>query len=304
MTGPRFFAEFGLFVGAMLTLVLSNSTALLFAAWELVGLASFLLIGFEHAELGAAGAAAKAFLMTRIGDVGLLLGWLLALSLIGTSDIDALVGAVEAGRIAPGAVTLMALLVMAGALGKSAQLPLSAWLPDAMVGPSPVSALLHSATMVAAGVFLVLRLYPVFAASPVTLDILLWVGAATALATGLIATAEADLKRGARLVNLLATRRDDGGARSRRVAARPPSTSRRTPPSNRPCFSPPVSYRSGRAPRAPSTGSAVWFARFRSQAPPSWSPPWRLRAFHPCPASGARRRSSASPRSTVQEQAS
>src|SRR5204863_72124 len=121
---PRFFAEFGLFVGAMLTLVLSNSTALLFAAWELVGLASFLLIGL-----------------------------LLALSLIGTSDIDALVGAVEAGRIAPGAVTLMALLVMAGALGKSAQLPLSAWLPDAMVGPSPVSALLHSATMVAAGVF-------------------------------------------------------------------------------------------------------------------------------------------------------
>ncbi|MFY9295035.1 MAG: NADH-quinone oxidoreductase subunit L, partial [Methylorubrum rhodinum] len=192
---PRFFAELGLFVGAMLALVLSNSLALLFAAWELVGLASFLLIGFDHAEPGAAEAAAKAFLMTRIGDVGLLLGWLLALAAVGTTDVDVLVGAVEGGRIAPGTVTAMALLMLAGAVGKSAQLPLSGWLPDAMVGPTPVSALLHSATMVAAGVFLVLRLYPVFAASPVALDTLFWVGAATALAAGLIATAEADLKR-------------------------------------------------------------------------------------------------------------
>ncbi|GJE25176.1 NADH-quinone oxidoreductase subunit L [Methylorubrum rhodesianum] len=192
---PRFFAELGLFVGAMLTLVLSSSLALLFAAWEVVGLASFLLIGFDHAEPGAAAAAAKAFLMTRIGDVGLLLGWLLALAAVGTTDVDALVGAVEGGRIGPGTVTAMALLMLAGAVGKSAQLPLSAWLPDAMVGPTPVSALLHSATMVAAGVFLVLRLYPVFAASPGALDTLFWIGAATALAAGLIATAEADLKR-------------------------------------------------------------------------------------------------------------
>jgi NADH-quinone oxidoreductase subunit L len=192
---PRFFAELGLFVGAMLTLVLSSSLALLFAAWELVGLASFLLIGFDHAAPGAAGAAAKAFLMTRTGDVGFLLGWLLALGLVGSSDIEALVGAVEGGRIAPGAVTLIALLMLAGAAGKSAQLPLSAWLPDAMVGPTPVSALLHSATMVAAGVFLVLRLYPVFAAAPFALDALFWTGAVTALAAGLIATAETDLKR-------------------------------------------------------------------------------------------------------------
>ena len=192
---PRFFAEFGLFVAAMLTLVLSSSLALLFAAWEMVGLASFLLIGFDHAEPGAAEAAAKAFLMTRIGDVGLLLGWLVALAAVGSTDVDALVGAVEGGRIAAGTVTAMALLMLAGAIGKSAQLPLSAWLPDAMVGPTPVSALLHSATMVAAGVFLVLRLYPVFTASPLALDALFWVGAATALAAGLIATAEADLKR-------------------------------------------------------------------------------------------------------------
>jgi NADH-quinone oxidoreductase subunit L len=192
---PRFFAELGLFVGVMLALVLSSSLALLFAAWELVGLASFLLIGFDHAAPGAAGAAAKAFLMTRIGDVGLLLGWLLALAFVGTSDIDALVRAVEGGHIAPGALESMALLILAGAVGKSAQLPLSAWLPDAMVGPTPVSALLHSATMVAAGVFLVLRLYPVFAAAPVALGVLFWIGAATALVAGLIATAEADLKR-------------------------------------------------------------------------------------------------------------
>ncbi|AWB24287.1 MULTISPECIES: proton-conducting transporter membrane subunit [Methylobacterium] len=192
---PRFFAELGLFVGAMLALVLANSLALLFAAWEMVGLASFLLIGFEHAAPGAAGAASKAFLMTRAGDVGLLLGWLLALAATGTTDVDALAGAVEAGRVAPGAVTAMALLMLAGALGKSAQLPFSAWLPDAMVGPTPVSALLHSATMVAAGVFLVLRLDAVFAAAPLAMAALFWVGAVTAVFAALVATAEADLKR-------------------------------------------------------------------------------------------------------------
>ncbi|PIK73235.1 NADH-quinone oxidoreductase subunit M, partial [Methylobacterium frigidaeris] len=192
---PRFFAELGLFVGAMLALVLANSLALLFAAWEMVGLASFLLIGFEHDAPGAAGAASKAFLMTRAGDVGLLLGWLLALAATGTTDIGALAGAVEAGRVAPGAVTAMALLMLAAALGKSAQLPFSAWLPDAMVGPTPVSALLHSATMVAAGVFLVLRLDAVFAAAPLAMAALFWVGAVTAVFAALVATAEADLKR-------------------------------------------------------------------------------------------------------------
>ena len=191
----RFFAELGMFVGAMLTLVLSTSLALLFAAWELVGLASFLLIGFDHEAPGVGAAAAKAFLMTRIGDVGLLLGWLLALSTTGTTDIDALVASVGSGRIPAETVTLMALLMLAGAIGKSAQLPLSAWLPDAMVGPTPVSALLHSATMVAAGVFLVLRLHPVFSAAPLALSALFWIGAVTAVAAGLIATAEADLKR-------------------------------------------------------------------------------------------------------------
>jgi len=192
---PRFFAELGLFVGAMLTLVLSNSLVLLFAAWELVGFASYLLIGFHHDEPGAPKAAAKAFLMTRIGDVGLLLGWLLALAATGTTDIQALVGAAENGQHAAAPITLMAFLVLAGAVGKSAQLPLTGWLPDAMIGPTPVSALLHSATMVAAGVFLVLRLYPVFEAAPAALAALFWIGATTALVAGLIATAEMDLKR-------------------------------------------------------------------------------------------------------------
>jgi len=192
---PRFFAELGLFIGAMLVLVLSSSLVLLFAAWELVGLASYLLIGFNYAEPGAPQAAATAFLMTRIGDVGLLLGWLLALTLTSTTEIDTLIGALGRQQLAPAPVALMAFLMLAGAIGKSAQLPLTGWLPDAMIGPTPVSALLHSATMVAAGVFLVLRLYPVFEVAPGALSAVFWIGAATALVAGLIATGEMDLKR-------------------------------------------------------------------------------------------------------------
>ncbi|HJT09145.1 MAG TPA: proton-conducting transporter membrane subunit [Stellaceae bacterium] len=191
---PRFFAELGLFVGAMLALVLANSFVLLFAAWELVGLASWLLIGFNHAEPGAARAASKAFLMTRIGDMGLLLGWLLALAALGTTDIDPFLHAIGDGKIGV-SITLIAFFILAGAIGKSAQLPLTAWLPEAMIGPTPVSALLHSATMVAAGVFLILRLYPLFEAVPAALVLLFWIGAVTAVVAGLIATAEMDLKR-------------------------------------------------------------------------------------------------------------
>ena len=190
----RFFAEMGLFVGAMLALVLANSFVLLFAAWELVGLASWLLIGFNHAEPGATRAAAKAFLMTRIGDMGLLLGWLLALAAIGTTDIEPFLSVTRDGKAA-NPITLIAFLILAGAIGKSAQLPLTAWLPEAMIGPTPVSALLHSATMVAAGVFLILRLYPLFEAVPAALVLLFWIGAVTAVVAGLIATAEMDLKR-------------------------------------------------------------------------------------------------------------
>lgn len=192
---PRFFAEIGLFVGAMLTLVLADSLVLLFAAWEIVGAASYLLIAFRYDEAGAPEAATKAFLMTRIGDVGLLLGWLLVFGITGNTEIQSLIAAAQASQLSSSSAILISLLMLAGAIGKSAQLPLMGWLPDAMIGPTPVSALLHSATMVAAGIFLILRLYPLFEAAPGVLATLFWVGTATALLAALVATAERDLKR-------------------------------------------------------------------------------------------------------------
>jgi len=193
---PRFFALMAFFAGAMLTLVLSSSLVLLFMAWEGVGLASFGLIGFWYDQDDSRQAARKAFLMTRLGDFGLLLGWLLVLLALGTTSIEALhAAAAGGGPIAASALTLPALLFFVAAVGKSAQLPLTAWLPAAMAGPTPVSALLHSATMVAAGVYLVLRLFPVFEHAPGALTVVLWTGAGTALAAALVATAQHDLKR-------------------------------------------------------------------------------------------------------------
>ena len=189
----RFFALLSFFVGAMLTLVLSGSFVLLFAAWEGVGLASYGLIGFWYSQEDSRKAARKAFLMTRLGDLGLLLGWLWLLLEVGTTDISAILGALE--TLPNGLLTATALLLLLGALGKSAQLPLTAWLPDAMAGPTPVSALIHSATMVAAGVYLLLRLFPLFEAAPGALTVILIVGVLTALFAALIATTETDLKR-------------------------------------------------------------------------------------------------------------
>lgn len=191
----RFFAELAFFIAAMLTLVLSSSLILLFAAWEAVGIASYLLIGFRYEEESARAAATKAFLMTRLGDFGFLLSWLLVLLALRTTDIAALLSAVSQGKISPGMLTAVALLLFVAAIGKSAQLPLTAWLPDAMVAPTPVSALIHSATMVAAGVYVLLRLYPLFAAVPGVLDVVLWVGAVTAAFSAVVATGEMDLKR-------------------------------------------------------------------------------------------------------------
>ena len=192
---PRFFAELAFFVGAMLTLVLSSSLVLLFIAWEAIGIASYLLIGFHYDQSGAPAAATKALLMTRLADMGLLLGWLWLLLELRTTDIGAVLAAVSQGAISPGILTPIALLLLLGAVGKSAQLPLTAWLPDAMVAPTPVSALIHSATLVAAGVFLLLRLYPLFAAAPRALVCASWVGAATALFCAIAAAGEMDLKR-------------------------------------------------------------------------------------------------------------
>lgn len=190
---PRFFAYLALFVGAMLALVLADSLLLLFAAWEAIGLASYLLIAFHYREAAARRAARKAFLMTRLGDMGLLLAWLLLLNRLATTDIAAVLAATPA--LPPPFLTEVALLLFVAAIGKSAQLPLTAWLPDAMAGPAPVSALIHSATLVAAGVYVIARLFPLFLAAPGVLTVVFGVGAVTAVFASLVAIVQMDLKR-------------------------------------------------------------------------------------------------------------
>jgi len=189
----RYFALLSAFTAAMSGLVLSTSLVGLFASWELVGVCSYLLIGFWYRKPSAANAAMKAFLVTRVGDVGFLLGIALLFAETNTSDIAA-INAAAAGLPA-GVATLAALMLFTGAAGKSAQFPLHIWLPEAMEGPTPVSALIHAATMVAAGVFLVARMWPVFEASAAALDVMLWIGLITALGAALAAVAQRDIKR-------------------------------------------------------------------------------------------------------------
>lgn len=189
----RYFACMNLFIFAMLLLVLAGDLVLLFIGWEGVGVASYLLIGFWYERPAAASAATKAFVMNRMGDVGLLIGLLLILSLFGTSHIAT---AIKQGHLASEMVlTALTFLFFVGAMGKSAQLPLSTWLPDAMEGPTPVSALIHAATMVTAGVYLVVRFYPLYLLAPWTLDLIGVVGAITALWAALAAMMQTDLKR-------------------------------------------------------------------------------------------------------------
>jgi len=199
----RFFAYLSFFSAAMLGVVIANSLLLLFVCWELVGLASYLLIGFWIDRPSAAAAAKKAFIVTRIGDIGFFLGilWLYGSSgtLLFYDDGN---GCLETGGlIALGAsATFIALLIFAGAVGKSGQFPLHVWLPDAMEGPTPVSALIHAATMVAAGVFLVARVYPLFSIGAVngvtpSLTVVVSIGVITALMASLIALAQFDIKR-------------------------------------------------------------------------------------------------------------
>jgi NADH-quinone oxidoreductase subunit L len=199
----RFFAYLSFFSGAMLGLVISNSLLLLFMCWELVGLASYLLIGFWIERPSAAAAAKKAFITTRIGDMGffLVLLWLYARS--GTLLFyDGGNGCLESAGLAMLGASAMsiALLIFCGAVGKSGQFPLHVWLPDAMEGPTPVSALIHAATMVAAGVFLVARVYPIFSLGAIdgvtsSLTVVVWIGVTTALMAALIAIAQDDIKR-------------------------------------------------------------------------------------------------------------
>jgi len=187
----RFFAFLALFEWAMLSFVYSPSLMQTFVFWELVGLASFFLIGFWYRKPSAIAAAKKAFIMTRIGDVGLFIGLILLFQTAHTLDIPTL----NAMTFESGRIELITLLLFVGIVGKSAQFPLHTWLPDAMEGPTPVSALLHSATMVAAGVFLFARFHPLFLQAERTLTIVLAIATFTAVLSSTMAMAATDMKR-------------------------------------------------------------------------------------------------------------
>jgi NADH-quinone oxidoreductase subunit L len=191
----RYFGLLNLFTAFMLVLVLASDLVLMFVGWEGVGLCSYLLIGFWFERPAAAAAGKKAFLVNRIGDMAFLVGMLIVLTTAGGSAFGAIHAAVGAGAFTPAAATVAALLLFVGATGKSAQVPLYVWLPDAMEGPTPVSALIHAATMVTAGVYLVCRMSPLFAASATASAIVAATGAATALFAATMALAENDIKR-------------------------------------------------------------------------------------------------------------
>jgi NADH-quinone oxidoreductase subunit L len=190
---PAYAAEVSLFTAAMLAVVLAGDLLVLLIGWEVMGLCSYLLIGHYRDLPEAPGAALKAFLVTRVGDVGFLLGILLLGLTAGTFRISGVLAAVPS--FPPRTLTLATLLLLLGVAGKSAQFPLHTWLPDAMAGPTPISALIHAATMVAAGVYLVLRLYPAFVAAPASLAVLGCLAAITMLLGALAALAQDDLKR-------------------------------------------------------------------------------------------------------------
>lgn len=192
---PVFFAYLGLFTFSMLGLVISSNLLQIYIFWELVGMCSFLLIGFWYHLPKAKAAAKKAFLVTRVGDVGLFIAIMLVFWQIGSFELAKLSQAVQTGTISGWMITLIAICIFIGAVGKSGQFPLHTWLPDAMEGPTPVSALIHAATMVAAGVYLVAVTYPVFVASPMAMDVIAYVGGFTALFAALIALAQHDIKR-------------------------------------------------------------------------------------------------------------
>jgi NADH-quinone oxidoreductase subunit L len=195
---PRFTYYFGmlsLFTMSMLLLVIANNLMMLLVGWELVGICSFLLIGFWWEEKQNQDAAIKAFLTTKLGDVGLVVGIIALWAQFQTFNIGEIITAVEAGGFDEGLLTFSLVALFVGAIGKSAQFPLHTWLPDAMAGPTPVSALIHAATMVTAGVFLVARLYPVFQASPAALAVVAVIGAITLIIAGLLALVQDDVKK-------------------------------------------------------------------------------------------------------------
>jgi NADH-quinone oxidoreductase subunit L len=192
----RYFAYLNLFMFSMLTLVLGANFLILFVGWEGVGLCSYLLIAFDYQKESSARAGRKAFVTNRVGDFGFLIGLFLILGLFGSLEFDKVfpLAAAQPARFAP-AMTAIALCLFVGACGKSAQLPLYVWLPDAMAGPTPVSALIHAATMVTAGVYVVARANVFFRLSPAAMAVVALVGGATALFAAIIGTAQTDIKK-------------------------------------------------------------------------------------------------------------
>jgi NADH-quinone oxidoreductase subunit L len=194
---PRFFAYMSLFQASMLFLVLADNFLFIYAGWELVGLCSYLLIGFWFERPAAARAALKAFITTRVGDFSMMVGILIIFLHTGSLRFDEAFRSIQGGALTGTLLTAAAVLVFGGAIGKSAQVPLHVWLPDAMEGPTPVSALIHAATMVAAGVYLVARTYPLFLASPdhAALTVVAYIGAITLFIAATMGVVEDDIKR-------------------------------------------------------------------------------------------------------------
>lgn len=189
----RFFAYLNLFVFFMLLLVLGDNYLIMFIGWEGVGLCSYLLIGFWFKNIDYSSAAKKAFVMNRIGDLGLLLGVLMIFTTVGSVTYSEVFA--NAGKFTVPVVTAATILLFIGAMGKSAQIPLYTWLPDAMAGPTPVSALIHAATMVTAGIYMVARSSALYTLAPISMDIVAWTGVLTALFAATIGFAQTDIKK-------------------------------------------------------------------------------------------------------------
>ncbi len=191
----RFFAYLNLFVFFMLLLVLGNNFLVMFIGWEGVGLCSYLLIGFWFKNMDYSSAAKKAFVMNRIGDLGLLLGILMIYTTTQSVTFDTVFQAENLAKFTPQVITAATLLLFIGAIGKSAQIPLYTWLPDAMAGPTPVSALIHAATMVTAGIYMVARCNAIFTLAPISMDVVAWTGTLTALFAATIGFQQMDIKK-------------------------------------------------------------------------------------------------------------
>src|SRR5665647_275711 len=191
----RFFSYMNLFVFFMLLLVLGSNYLILFIGWEGVGLSSYLLIGFWFKNQEYNNAAKKAFVMNRIGDLGFLLALFLLIKTFGTLNFEEIFAQISSVPIRTSTITLITLLLFAGAIGKSAQIPLFTWLPDAMAGPTPVSALIHAATMVTAGIYMIARSSILYNLAPITLNIIIVIGLATALIAAIIGLKQNDIKK-------------------------------------------------------------------------------------------------------------